>query len=67
MHSSAEWLPVATAPSDNDLEICVLDYDGIVHALVFPCHRDGSQWIDASSRKHIDLQATHWRQWTEPR
>ena len=28
----AEWLPVSIAPSDVDLEVCVMDYDGIVHA-----------------------------------
>jgi hypothetical protein len=41
----AEWLPVSIAPSDGDnLEVCVLDYDGIVHALVFPCRKDGAAW-----------------------
>src|SRR5450631_1820696 len=28
----AEWLPVSIAPSDADLQVCVMDYDGIVHA-----------------------------------
>ena len=37
MHSlPAGWLPVSIAPSDGDLEVCALDYDGIVHALVVP-------------------------------
>jgi hypothetical protein len=36
----AEWLPVSIAPSDADLEVCVMDYDGIVHALKFPCQQD---------------------------
>lgn len=36
MHSSsAEWLPVASAPPDRELEVCILDYDGMVHALMF--------------------------------
>ena len=68
MHSlPAELLPVSIAPSDrNDLEVCVLDYDGIVHTLVFPCHIDGTQWVvDASDKKHVDIQPTHWRKWTE--
>ena len=49
MHSLPEWLPVSIAPFDRDLEVCVLDYDGIVHALVFPYHKDGAQWVDASN------------------
>ncbi len=57
--------PFQIAPSDGDLEVCALDYDGIVHALVFPCHKDGTQWVNASNRKHVDIQPTHWRKWTE--
>jgi hypothetical protein len=41
------------------------DYYGIVHALVFPCHKDGAQWVDTSNKKHVDIQPTHWRKWTE--
>lgn len=62
---AAEWLPVSIAPSDGDLEVCVLDYDGIVHALAFPCHRDGAEWVDALNKKHVTIQPTHWRKWIE--
>ena len=66
MHSSpAHWLPASLAPSDGDLEICVLDCDGIVHALAFPFHKEGTQWVDASGQKHADMQPTHWRKWSE--
>ena len=61
--SSAEWLPASLAPSDQDLEVCVLDYDGIVHALAFPCNKDGTDWVDARSKKRADFQPTHWRMW----
>jgi hypothetical protein len=64
MAHTAEWLPVSIAPSDGDLEVCVLDYDGIVHALEFPCHKDGAEWVDALNKKHV-VQPTHWRKWTE--
>ena len=65
MHSSAEWLPVSTAPADRELEVCVLDYDGMVHALVYPCHRDGADWVDPATRKPLDIQPTHWRNWMQ--
>jgi hypothetical protein len=66
MHSlPAEWLPVSIAPFNQDLEVCVLDYDGMVHALGFPCRKDEAQWVDASNIKHVDIQPTHWRKWTE--
>lgn len=61
----AEWLPVSIAPSDADLEVCVTDYDGIVHALVFPCQHDKTGWADASTKKPVDIQPTHWRKWTD--
>jgi hypothetical protein len=62
----AEWLPVSIAPSaGDDLEVCVMDYNGIVHALAYPCHRRGAEWVDASNEKRVDIQPTHWRSWTE--
>ena len=63
---SAEWQSASTAPSDEDLEICALDYDGIVHALSFPCRRDGSNWVDRSGGTHADIHPTQWRKWTDP-
>lgn len=63
----AEWLPVSIAPSDADLEVCVMDYDGIVHALVSPCHKGKTGWVDASTKKYIDIQPTHWRKWSDRR
>ena len=62
---SAEWLPVSITPPDGDLEVCVMDYDGIVQALPYRCHRNGAEWIDASNKKHVDIQPTHWRKWTD--
>ena len=61
-----KWLPVAIAPSDADLEVCVMDKQGI-HALVFPSRKNGSQWVDAATKARIDIQPTHWRKWSEHR
>jgi hypothetical protein len=67
MHTvSAEWQSASTAPSDEELEICALNYDGMVHALPFPCHRDGPNWVDRYGGMHADIHPTHWRKWTEP-
>jgi len=61
-----QWFPVSIAPSDVDLRVCVMDKHGI-HALVFPCRKSGTEWVDASTKKRIDIQPTHWRKWTENR
>jgi hypothetical protein len=64
MAHSAEWLPTSTAAPEGDLEVCVIGYDGIVHVLAYPCHRNGADWVDASNQRHIHIQPTHWRRWT---
>ena len=60
------WLPISIAPPGQDLEVCVMDR-GQAHALIFPCHKDGESWIDASTKKRIDIEPTHWRFWADDR
>ena len=59
-----KWLPVTIAPSNADLEVCVMDKQEI-HKLVFPCRKNGAQWVDAATKACIDIQPTHWRKWAE--
>ena len=59
-----EWLPISSAPSDADLEVCVMDNHGI-HALVRPCRKNGKGWVDVSTKKYVDIQPTHWRKWND--
>ena len=61
-----KWVSVSIAPPDNDLEVCVI-HKHEIHALLFPCRRDGSDWVDASTRKRLDIEPTHWRIWNENR
>jgi hypothetical protein len=65
MHSpSIEWLPASLAPPDKDLEVCVLDLDGMVRALSFPCHKEGAEWVDASGKRQSGIQPMLWRGWS---
>ena len=61
-----KWLPISIAPSDTDLEVGVMDR-GDVHALIFPVRKRGNGWIDASMKRSVDIQPTHWRIWDEKR
>ncbi|MBZ0147286.1 MAG: hypothetical protein K8F62_07035 [Pseudorhodoplanes sp.] len=61
-----KWLPVSIAPADADLEVCVIDRSG-THALVFPVRKNGFEWVDASTKKRVDIHPTHWRMWREDR
>jgi hypothetical protein len=58
------WLPISIAPSDTELEVGVMEKDR-VHTLVFPVRRSGTEWVDASTKKRVDIGPTHWRKWTE--
>ena len=62
-----EWLPVSIVAPDGDLEIGVMDYDGLIVALPYPCHRSGVGFVDAANRRHVDIQPTHWRKWNASR
>jgi hypothetical protein len=61
-----KWLPVSIAPSDADLEVSVMDKASI-HALVFPVRKSGTDWVDASTKRRVDIEPTHWRKWTDNR
>ena len=56
------WQPISNAPFDRDLELAVLDRDG-PHALVFACRRILSGWVNAETKRWIDVRPTHWREW----
>lgn len=56
------WHDVACAPMDCDLQLAVIDSEG-AHTLVFACRRVTVGWIDAISKRHIDIRPTHWRRW----
>ena len=57
-----KWEPVETAPFDRELELAVIDRGG-VHALAFACRRVAGGWINADTKRHIDVRPTHWRRW----
>jgi len=58
------WQPASTAPFDRDLQLAVIDSAG-THALVFPCRRILGGWMKAGTKQRVDLDPTHWREWTE--
>lgn len=58
----AMWNPVATAPFGQDLQLAVIDQDG-VHALVFPCQRERTGWRNVVTGAPVDIRPTHWRVW----
>jgi hypothetical protein len=61
-----KWLPVSIAPPNIDLEVCVMDRSA-VHALIFPVRRNKTDWVDAKTKKRIDIVPTHWRKWNDNR
>jgi len=64
LRNEGQWQPVSTAPFGCDLELAVVDYDG-VHTLVFPCRRIINGWMKTATQQRIDLRPTHWRRWDD--
>jgi hypothetical protein len=60
------WLPISIAPADADLEVGVMDKHEVV-ALLFPVRKKGTYWVDAATKKPIDIVPTHWRTWAVDR
>ena len=61
--SDIEWMPINTAPFDRDVELAVIDGEG-VHSLSFRCLRTADGWINAISHKQLyHVRPTHWREW----
>ena len=58
------WHKIANAPFDRDLELAVIDEDG-VHAIVFPCRRILGGWVKVQTKRQVELQPTHWRDWAK--
>ncbi|TGT72032.1 MULTISPECIES: hypothetical protein [unclassified Mesorhizobium] len=56
------WNPIASAPTGRNLELAVIDNDG-VHALVFPCEKAPVGWKDVATGARVDIRPTHWRVW----
>jgi len=59
-----EWRAISLAPFDRDLELAVIDPDGI-HTLVFPCRRVLRGWVDVKTNAPVNVRATHWREWDD--
>jgi hypothetical protein len=62
---SMEWRAIAIAPFDRDLELAVIDVQGRIHTLVFPCRRDLRGWIKSGTNKPVHVDPTHWREWDD--
>jgi hypothetical protein len=58
------WQHISSAPFDIDLELAVIDEEG-PHALVFPCRRILSGWMNAKTRERLEVRPTHWRGWRD--
>jgi hypothetical protein len=49
-------------PTDRDLRLAVRDSDDM-HELIFPCRRHIYFWIDAKTRRPVEVSPTHWQIW----
>jgi hypothetical protein len=59
------WHPVAhnQVPKDCDLRLAVI-HGREVHALVFPCRKTDAGWVNARTRRMVEVSPTHWQPWS---
>jgi hypothetical protein len=55
-----KWQPISTVPRDNEIEVCVIE--GEPHVLVSACRLTDAGWIDARTKRLLDIRPTHWRE-----
>lgn len=58
-----DWQRAAVAPFDRDLELATIGAGGI-DPITIPCRRILHGWVTADTRVPIDIQPTHWREWS---
>jgi hypothetical protein len=57
------WMKIETVPFDRDLEVAVIEDDGEVHSVIFPCRRILGGWTEAATGGPVRIRPTHWRNW----
>ena len=63
-----EWRPIQTSadvPSDRSVRLAVIDGRGVAHVLVFPCRRSGQSYINATTKRPVEVYPTHWQEWRD--
>jgi len=60
------WKPIATAPTDVELQLCTYDNEEY-QVLVFPCRRNGVGWSDVRANRMVPIRPSHWRPWPRER
>jgi hypothetical protein len=56
------WNEIVSVPGERDLEVAVINGAGI-HPVAFPCRYQDGIWINANTRRPIEINPTHWREW----
>ena len=60
------WHPIGQftdVPADRDVRLAIIDGGGEVHALAFPCRRNGLEWVHAKTGRRVEAHPTHWQDW----
>lgn len=54
---------IETAPFDRDTEVAVVENDGKICPVIFPCCRVLSGWTKAAGGGPRTIHPTHWQAW----
>jgi hypothetical protein len=57
------WLKIETAPFDRDVDVAVVEDNGKLYPVIFPCRRVLGGWTKGASGGAVTIHPTHWRHW----
>jgi hypothetical protein len=55
------WMPIETAPFDEDIGLQVTDGRGEPYAIHWPCRRIATGWINSRRRTPLAVTPVRWR------
>jgi hypothetical protein len=55
------WSKIETASFDQDLEVAVVEDDGKIYPVIFPCRRVLGGWRKAATGGPITIYPTQWK------
>jgi hypothetical protein len=61
------WLPIDTAPSDEDVLLQVTDGRGATYNLPAPCKLTASGWVSSANGTRLAVTPVKWKPYNGPR
>ena len=62
-----DWLPIDTAPLEEEVTLLVTDGRGDPYRIPYPCKRTVGGWVNASKGTALAVRPIQWKPYERPR